>query len=138
MLIELLVNFSTPLIISFLMGLSGFSTVILITSVFLYDVDHLLYILYKKKRLQYKEIVEFTKKEYSTHNPHFYTFHTVEFLILISFISFLVKNAFLNLILLGFLINFTLDIITYLKIYKSHKPWLKYFSLIYFLYKKGP
>jgi len=133
MFLEFLINLITPVAVSLILGFSPSETALVVIGVFLIDIDHLFYMLYDPKIKSVSDGLSFTKREYKKHNPHFYLFHTVEFIIIFLVISFLYFENGLLYIALGFIINFIIDIFTYLIYYKKTDPWLKYLSLFYYL-----
>ena len=134
MLSEFLVNLVTPLFISRLLSLSSYHTILVVIGVLLIDVDHLFYFMYSHKITTLRNFIDFIKTDLKKRKPHFYIFHTIEFQIafLITSYYFFRNNVFY--ISLGFILNFLIDILTYIKHYKKPSPWLKYFSLIYYIY----
>ncbi len=136
MLSEFLVNLFTPLIISQVVGLSNYHTILVVFGVFLIDMDHLFYMIYDPKIKTPRNAISFIKIDLKKRNPHFYVFHTIEFLTLFLILSFYFFNNNLFYISVGFVLNFLLDILTYINHYKKPSPWLKYFSLIYYVYYK--
>jgi len=136
MFLEFLVNFFTPLVLSILLGFPPVGILLTVGGTFLFDADHLVYMFFNPNIKSFKNALDFAKTEYRSHSPHLFIFHTVEFLTISVFLAIVLDNATLKYIVLGFLINFGLDIITYVFYYKSTKPWLKYLSLVSYLLKK--
>ncbi len=128
---HLLIHIFLNGLIALLFGLSYLEIFLVVFGGILIDIDHLIYWLFYKKIKSLKQGIEFHKKEYALHRPHFYAFHTFEFVILFLFFSYFI-NSYLFFISLGFLIHFITDAIYYLYDYKSLKPWAKCISVIYF------
>ncbi|GEM_PF-4139044 len=123
-LLEFAINFITPLGAALLFRFSYAQTILIIAGSFIIDLDHVLY--YLAKYHTYSGMIKFFRHEFRLHRPHLYIFHTFQFLSIALILSYLTHNSIYYLFL-GFLINFVIDIFTYLKIYKSYKPWLPYF-----------
>ena len=126
--LEIFVNVLTPIFISIMLDLDATQAILLITGSILIDIDHLFYYFFSKHPKNIKSAVKFFKQEFKNHNPHFYIFHNFEVLFILLALSYLV-GGMLFYLFLGFLVNFIIDIFTYLYFYKSTSPWLRYFSL---------
>ena len=101
----------------------------------LIDIDHLLISSYKTKSLNMRKNIEWLKENFKTHTPHYYIFHSG-----IAIIFFLVLALspwpIVRAIALGALLHLLVDVATYLYVYRSIKPWGKFFCLITGLLKK--
>ena len=95
----------------------------------LIDIDHILFMIFKKKLYSIKDMLKFHRINFKLMTPHFFIFHMVEIILL-----FMITSYFLNwhvfLISVGFALHYLMDIIKYLWVYKSFKPWISYFSII--------
>src|SRR3990167_2511079 len=125
---EVFINVSVPVAIAMFWRLQLPESFLLVAGSLLIDIDHLLYYLFSKYPKKIKSAVQFFKQEFKSHTPHLYIFHTFEVLFILLTLSYLF-GGYLFYLFLGFLLNFIIDIFTYLIIYKSFSPWLKYFSL---------
>jgi hypothetical protein len=123
----------THTLIGFLAALSLFfmfpsqislqAAVIIFLSGVLIDLDHVVYYLIMGGN---------PKSDFKNSSPHFYFFHTIEFVLILAALSCFYQTAFL--ILIGSLIHLMSDIISYL--YCKNYRWLSYWSAIhYFLVK---
>lgn len=124
LVVELLTNLLVPTILAKIYHLNNLQAGILILGTTLIDFDHILYYVTVKKSLF--GMKKFFKENYKLHQPFFYIFHTFEFLTISLYLSYLTKSPLMYLFL-GFWLNFAIDILTYLLVYKSTKPWLRYF-----------
>ncbi len=125
---EISANLLIPIVISLLLGFNSAQTILLIIGSILIDIDHLFYYFFSKHPKNIKSALQFFKQEFKNHNPHFYIFHNFEVLFILLTLSYLFGGLMFYLFL-GFLVNFIIDIFTYLYFYKSTSPWLRYFSL---------
>jgi len=125
---EVFINVSVPVAIAMFWRLQLPESFLLVAGSLLIDIDHLFYYLFSKHPKNLPSVIKFFKQEFKSHNPHFYIFHNFEVLFILLTTSYLF-GGFLFYLFLGFLINFVIDIFTYLYFYKSTSPWLKYFSL---------
>lgn len=104
------------------LGLQFF--ILLVASGVLIDLDHLVYFgIYGFKGL---------KKDFRKSNPHFFMFHTFEFILILiigSFFFFWVFPVFL-----GVAIHLISDIFEYYR--KDRRDWIAYWSIIYQICKK--
>lgn len=128
LLLEILVNVLIPTAIGVFLNLNLTKGLLLISGSILIDIDHLFYYFFSKHPKNIKSASQFFKQEFRNHNPHFYIFHNFEVLFILLTISYLF-GGLLFYLFLGFLVNFVIDIFTYLYFYKSTSPWLRYFSL---------
>jgi hypothetical protein len=94
------------------------TAIIIAISGFLIDLDHIIYYIPKGFKNW--------KKDFKNKSPHFYIFHTLEFIILIGIVCFYYN--FMFLVWIGFLIHLATDALTYLYNYKTNLFWLKYWS----------
>lgn len=120
---EILMNFSTPFILTRIFGLDLVQSSLLILGTFLVDSDHLLFYVVKFKK--FSGMVDFFSVNFKNHNPSFFIFHTFEFLTISLLLSIYFKSILFYLFI-GFTLNVFLDILTYLFFYKSTHPWLNY------------
>ena len=130
--IEFIKNLLTPLILSYLLNFTAMQSALVVLGAFLIDIDHLIYIRFNEGITSFSKTVKWVKTEYNKLDPHLYVFHTAEFLVVLSLVTFYISRDFLFYITLGFIINTSIDMIGYFKIYKNLKPWIKYYSLIYY------
>ena len=108
---------------------------------FIFDIDHIFYYGLTTQRPKIKNMIKRMQDDFVTENPHPYVFHSFEFVIVFAIIlgifdplitSESATEVFYNfmIVLLGWIIHLCVDIIGYIKHYKSSKPWLSYFSMI--------
>lgn len=104
----------------------------------IFDLDHLLYFGLTTRPFGIKNIKDRMVQDYIDSNPHFYVCHTIEFIVLSIAVGIITKNHILAVISLGWLIHMLVDTTDYILHYKSHRPWLVYFSFLtyYLLVKK--
>jgi len=121
-------------LIGFLMQLSMFEILLIILGGILIDLDHLLYIVCGEKINSLKKAWKFHKKEYKLMRPHLFIFHFLEPIIIFSLVFYFVEWH-IFLVFFGFFLHWITDAIKYLCYYKSFFPWLKYYSLIFYLVK---
>jgi hypothetical protein len=95
-----------------------------------FDLDHLVYFSLTTKPLNIKNIKKRMLKDFIESNPHFYVFHTIEFIFLSLILNFFFQFKILIIISIGWLVHMAVDTIDYIIHYKSYKPWLFYFSFI--------
>ena len=100
----------------------------------IYDLDHFLYYGTTTKPLTIKNIKQRMQYDYAHSNPHFYVCHTIEFIIIILTCSIYFKLSLLLISISGWFLHMIIDSTDYIRLYKSHKPWLPYFSMISFLF----
>ena len=123
-------------LLSFLKLLSwDFLSLILACGV-LIDLDHLPYYSYKLRTLSFFKIVKYSDKDFKSDTVHFYPLHTLEFFLIFVGIIYL-ANFDIKLVLL-FLTGFIHWALDGLRHYLHHKNfyWLKYYSALYYFYKK--
>lgn len=125
---HLLIHLLFNLLISFTFELSSTNIWIVVLSGILIDLDHLIYVFFIAKKVRFKQIMQWYRREYSSHNPHLYIFHSLEFIIVIFLLGLLVNNFFIY-VGIGLIFHLVLDWVAYLFYYKSFKPWFKYFFL---------
>lgn len=115
----------------------NYLVIIIFFSSFIFDIDHYIEYIIRKKDFSlikaYKEAKELNKKQKSFKkvfiNDVLHIFHAIEFIIIISILSFFSKPFLM--ILIGLLFHNLLDIIemAYYKTFKSRSPsiilWLK-------------
>lgn len=130
--IEFIKNLLTPLILSYLLNFTAMQSALVVLGAFLIDIDHLIYIRFNEGITSFSKTAKWVKMEYNKLDPHLYVFHTAEFLVVLSLVTFYISRDFLFYITLGFIINTSIDMVGYFKIYKNLKPWIKYYSLIYY------
>jgi hypothetical protein len=103
----------------------------------IYDLDHFLYYGITTKPRTIAKIKERMTIDYAESNPHFYVCHTIEFILIILVIAFYFESSLLLISLSGWIVHMIIDSFGYIALYKSHLPWLPYFSFIsYFISKK--
>jgi len=117
------------LIINFIIGIvllyffpnkfTWIAVMIIVLSGVLIDLDHVVY---------YTINGGDSHLDFVNNNPHFYFFHTIEFIILIIVLSFFSRNVFF--IMIGSLSHLLADIMRY--IVENNYAWLKYWSVIYY------
>jgi hypothetical protein len=127
MILEFVLNTGFSYLLAKLLDLSGLDLFLVIAGATFIDADHIIHFLLKGVSLN--ELKSTFKQEFKNHHPNFYIFHTFEFLLLGLFFTWSRDSHWLYLFL-GFSVNFTIDIITYLFVYKSTHPWLAYFSAV--------
>ena len=93
------------------------------------DLDHILYQFFIVKNRTIKQMWEWHKRESKINRPHYYVFHYLEIMLIITILGYFF-NWYLFLIFLGFILHWIVDAIMYINYYKSLNPWIKYYSLI--------
>jgi len=123
-------------VISFILVLPfGWKTALIVAlGSILIDIDHL-YLPISLRKTSKKQVIKLWRQETKHHRPHFFLFHTIEFIILFLITSYFI-NYYLFLIAIGFFLHLVEDIVCYILYYKSLKPWANYLSLIAYLSKK--
>lgn len=127
MILEFFLNTGVSYVFAKLLGLTGVDLLLVIIGASLIDIDHVFHFFLKGVRL--RDLKTTFQQEFKNHHPHFYIFHTFEFLLLALFFTWTRELHWLYLFF-GFTLNFILDILTYIYVYKSYKPWLMYFSAL--------
>lgn len=95
-----------------------------------YDLDHILYFVITTKPLSYGNIKKRMDKDFEESNPHFYICHTIEFIV-ISIVCAIAFNMPIFLIsIMGWILHMIVDTAGYIFRYRSHLPWLPYFSFV--------
>ena len=119
---HMVINFLFSLLLLYLNPeIFSWNIVLFITLIgVLIDIDHLFYYSTRMHRI----VDDFVKKI-----PHFYAFHTIEFLLLLALLSFFSMNIFF--IFIGVGVHLVTAILTYIP-YGAHSR-LKYWSVIYYL-----
>lgn len=129
-------HFILGLLISYFFEFNLENTLIFVLAGVLIDLDHpLYYLISESANRKGKSIINFKKwclKEYHLHRPHFYLFHTFEFLLLFCILG-VIMDGLIKYIAFGFLFHFLVDILTYLFVYRSTKPWLKSLFIFFWI-----
>ncbi len=103
-----------------------------------FDLDHLLYYLLTTEPTQFSAIKKRMEYDYEFNIPHFYFAHTIEFIVVITFIAVIIQSAFFLWLSFGWMIHLLQDALVYWKIEKSAsmdpksdpRLWRVYFSVI--------
>lgn len=119
--------------IGLLAGLNIAEAIIIGVGGIIIDLDHLIYGLFSAKKYSPIAFYKWVMKEFRMKRPHFFIFHTVEFVVLALFIGLL--HPILLLLAIGFALHLATDAATYLIKYRSFKPWTRYMSYILFYAK---
>jgi len=132
---QIIFHFLINIIIAFLLKLNLVEIILVGLGGILIDIDHVFYIIFGEKIYSFKKAVKFHKREFKLMRPHFFFLHFIEIIFILLIISYFV-NWYAFLIFFGFLLHWLADALKYIYVYKSLNPWIKYYSLIFYLVKK--
>jgi len=120
-----------------LIRLNGWEILMLILGGVLIDIDHIGYMFFGAKLRTINAMRNFHVRNFKSMTPHFYVFHFLEVIMVLLMISYFV-NWYLFLVFVGFWLHWVADVLKYLWVYGSFRPWSRYFLLAYYLvrYKK--
>ncbi|MEM4259635.1 MAG: hypothetical protein QXG00_00205 [Candidatus Woesearchaeota archaeon] len=99
----------------------------------LFDIDHWFRYWHDRVRHKYKNYKKHMYIHYTTKNQRFLVFHTMEFVIVLGFISNF--NPIIYYLFIGWLIHFMSDFFVYYKYHKNIEklfPWLFSWHLVEF------
>lgn len=107
----------------------------------IFDLDHLLYYGSTTKPPTVANIQARMTHDFQTNSPHFYIFHTVEFVLLwfLVIALFFQSGVIFNILIVigvGWVFHLVEDIYDYLRYYRSPTPWMVYFSFISYIKMK--
>lgn len=97
-----------------------------------FDVDHLLYYILTTKPPSIGKIKKRMEQDYQNSNPHPYIFHSIEFITVSAIFLAIVPNEIYLVLIVGWAVHMLTDTIVYIREYRSCRPWLPYFCLIYY------
>jgi len=114
----------------------GWKALLVLAGGVLIDIDHYLWYIYKHKSLNLISAYKFYINNVKTNNySNVYgillIFHSIEFFIVMTFLSFYIYFTFIFMI--GLLFHYLLDLIF---LYRGPKHFIVNHSIIYWIYKK--
>ncbi len=119
-------------VVASMLRLKGIEILLIILGGVLIDIDHLGYMFFGRKLRSVESMVKFHRKNFASMTPHLYVFHFLEVIMVLLMVSYFI-NWYLFLIFVGFWLHWVTDVLKYLWIYGSFRPWSKYFLLAYYL-----
>lgn len=132
---NVLLHFLINIFLAYLVNLGPADILLVGLGGILIDIDHIIYLIFISKSFSIKKMLLLHNKNYKSHSPGFYIFHTIEFIVLFIIIGYFMSN-WIFLIAVGFLLHWIVDALDYLFFYRSLYPWIKYHSLAYILIRK--
>jgi len=121
------------ILLFFLLDISLMNSLLIFFASFLIDVDHYLWYVFNKRDFSLKRAFNWhvKTKDKSKYIPFMHIFHTIEFIILLSILSFFFEIFLFFLI--GILFHSILDLIS---MFYDHSFNEREYSLIFYIFKK--
>ncbi len=128
-LLHLFYHLAGNALVAVLLNLSIIETVVLVIFGIGIDIDHILRLIFVEKIYHPQKMYKWIRKNEAIHQPFFFIFHTIEFQILFLLFGYL-TNKYIFILALAFFVHFISDAILYIGIFRSFKPWGRYFTAI--------